>query len=130
MGFNGFSKQTLDFFENLKNNNTKQWFERNRLVFNRHVIGESELFVLAMGDRLRKFAPEITAIPKTDKSIFRIYRDVRFSKEKHPYKTHLALLFWEGSRKKTDKDDQRGFNVKGIVTNPMDYNFPEIEECL
>jgi len=102
MAFNGFSKKTLDFFDQLKKNNTKKWFEDNRSLFNHYVMAESELFVLALGERLREFAPDINAIPKTDKSIFRIYRDVRFSKEKHPYKTHLALLFWEGTRKKTE----------------------------
>ena len=102
MAFTGFSKETLDFFSRLKKNNTKKWFEANRSIFDKYVMAESELFVLALGERLREFAPEINAIPKTDKSIFRIYRDVRFSKEKHPYKTHLAILFWEGNRKKTE----------------------------
>ena len=50
----------------------------------------------------KKIAPEIQAIPKTDKSIFRLHRDVRFSKDKSPYKTHLGIFLWEGPGKKLE----------------------------
>ncbi|GAG91663.1 unnamed protein product, partial [marine sediment metagenome] len=100
--FEGFSKQTINFFKDLKNNNSKQWFEKNREIFDNHVMLDSQLFVTAMGQKLEKIAPEIVAIPKTDKSIFRIHRDVRFSKDKSPYKTHLGMLFWEGPFKKME----------------------------
>lgn len=100
--FSGFSKQTIKFFKDLKKNNTKEWFEKNRELFNNHVMLESQLFVAEMGQKLQKIAPDIVAIPKTDKSIFRIYRDVRFSKNKIPYKTHLGILFWEGPFKKLE----------------------------
>lgn len=55
-----------------------------------------------MGERLRAISPGIVAIPKTDKSIFRIYRDTRFAADKTPYKTHIGILFWEGGRKKLE----------------------------
>jgi uncharacterized protein (TIGR02453 family) len=102
MAFNGFSKETLSFLTNLERNNEKKWFEANRQIFDQHVMADAELFVLDLGERLREFAPQINAIPKTDKSIFRIYRDIRFSKDKRQYKSHLALLFWEGSGKKME----------------------------
>jgi uncharacterized protein (TIGR02453 family) len=100
--FNGFSNQTINFFKDLKKNNTKLWFEKNREIFDHYVMPESQLFVVAMGEKLEKIAPDIVAIPKTDKSIFRIYRDVRFSKDKTPYKTHLGIFFWEGPFKKME----------------------------
>lgn len=100
--FSGFSKQTIKFFKDLKKNNSKAWFEQNRDIFDNYVMLESQLFVTAMGEKLLKIAPDIVAIPKTDKSIFRIHRDVRFSKDKSPYKTHLGILFWEGPFKKME----------------------------
>ena len=100
--FEGFSKHTVKFFKDLKKNNSKQWFEKNREIFDNHVMLESQLFIAEMGQKLQKIAPDIVAIPKTDKSIFRIHRDVRFSKDKSPYKTHLALLMWEGPFKKME----------------------------
>jgi uncharacterized protein (TIGR02453 family) len=100
--FEGFSKQTVKFFKDLKHNNSKAWFEKNRGIYDNQVMLESQLFIAEMGQKLQKIAPDIVAIPKTDKSIFRIYRDVRFSKDKSPYKTHLGILLWEGPFRKLE----------------------------
>ncbi len=100
IGFKGFSDKTFQFFKDLENNNTREWFENNRSVFEEHVLNPAQEFVMEMGERLKPLCPKIVAIPKTDKSIFRIYRDVRFSKDKTPYKTHLGIFLWEGPRKK------------------------------
>jgi len=102
MSFPGFSKDTIRFFKMLKDNNAKAWFEQNRNLYDNHVLPEAQKFVVAMGAQLSKISDEINADPRIDKSIFRLYRDVRFSKDKQPYKTHLALLFWEGSFKKLE----------------------------
>ncbi len=99
-GFNGFSKATFKFFKDLENNNTREWFEDNRGVFEKYVMNPAQEFVMEMGERLKPMCPKIVAVPKVDKSIFRIYRDVRFSKDKTPYKTHLGIFLWEGPRKK------------------------------
>ena len=53
-----------------------------------------------MGERLINISPKIIADPRIDKSIFRIFRDTRFSKDKRPYKTNLGIYFWEGKNKK------------------------------
>ncbi len=53
-------------------------------------------FVVTLGERLRKIAPGINADPRVNKSLFKIHRDTRFSKEKTPFKTNLGILFWEG----------------------------------
>ena len=98
--FNGFSKSTFKFFKDLENNNTREWFEDNRGVFEKHVMNPAQEFVMEMGERLKPMCPKIVAVPKVDKSIFRIYRDVRFGKDKTPYKTHLGIFLWEGPRKK------------------------------
>lgn len=98
--FHGFTKETFKFFKDLEENNTREWFEENRVIFEKNVMEPAQEFVMEMGERLKSLSPKIVAIPKTDKSIFRIYRDVRFSKDKTPYKTHLGIFFWEGPRKK------------------------------
>ncbi|MCP4218287.1 MAG: DUF2461 domain-containing protein [bacterium] len=101
-GFKGFSKETVTFFENLKENNSKEWFNANKEVFEAHVMEPSVGFVIAMGERLQTIAPDIMAIPRKDKSILRIYRDTRFSKSKQPYKTRMGIIFWEGEGKKVE----------------------------
>jgi uncharacterized protein (TIGR02453 family) len=98
LNFNGFSKQTLTFFRNLAQNNTKMWFDQNREMYEQQVLVPSRDFIPAMGDRLKKIAPGVQADPRVNKSLFRLNRDIRFSHDKTPYKTHLGIWFWEGLR--------------------------------
>jgi uncharacterized protein (TIGR02453 family) len=53
-------------------------------------------FIVEMGTRLKQLSPGIHADPRVNMSIFRIFRDIRFSKDKTPYKTHLGIWMWEG----------------------------------
>ncbi len=97
-----FPFEAIDFLSKLKKNNNKDWFEAHKEEFNNSLLEPAQEFVVVLGELLRSFAPGIIAIPKTDKSIFRLHRDVRFSKDKSPYKTNLGLFFWEGERKKME----------------------------
>jgi uncharacterized protein (TIGR02453 family) len=94
--FSGFTKETVSFFRKLKKNNTRDWFEANRSIYEKHVLVPAKAFVTAMGPGLKKISPNIVAAPKVNKSIFRLNRDTRFSKDKSPYKPNLGLYFWEG----------------------------------
>ncbi len=100
--FSGFPKETFQFFSGLLSNNNKQWFEANRHIFDEYIKSTAMNFVVEMGKKLKTIVPGIHAIPKIDKSIFRIHRDTRFSQNKDPYKTHLAFLFWDGTAKKME----------------------------
>lgn len=97
-----FTKDTVKFFRQLHKNNSKEWFEKHREDFELHVMEPAKVFVMHMGDSLKEISPAVNAVPKTDKSIFRLHRDVRFSKNKAPYKTNLGIYFWEGSGKKME----------------------------
>ena len=96
--FKGFSRETIDFFSDLSRNNNKEWFDRNKKNYETFVIEPARAFVTAMGERLEAVSPHIIANPKVNRSLFRIYRDIRFSPDKSPYKTHLGIFFWEGNR--------------------------------
>lgn len=95
-GFSGFPKETADFYTQLKQNNNRSWFEAHKSDYETYVMTPSREFVVAMGERLERISPAVHADPRVNKSIFRIYRDTRFSKDKTPYKTHLAIWWWEG----------------------------------
>lgn len=95
--FKGFPKETIQFFNTLEANNNKTWFNTHKPDFEDCVMSPARAFVVAMGERLRELSPGIVADPRVNKSIFRIYRDVRFSKDKTPYKTNLGLWFWTGA---------------------------------
>jgi len=94
--FPGFPRECLVFFKELKRNNNKVWFEQHRSDYEVQVLDLARAFVVALGTRLQRIAPKIHADPRIDRSIFRIFRDTRFSPDKTPYKTHLGLWFWEG----------------------------------
>jgi uncharacterized protein (TIGR02453 family) len=94
--FHGFTGETVSFFRKLKRNNHRDWFEKNRGTYEKHVLEPAKAFVAAMGPRLRGISPNIVASPKVNKSIFRLNRDTRFSPDKSPYKPNLGIYFWEG----------------------------------
>lgn len=100
--FNGFPREFVAFYENLAKNNRKEWFTEHKTDFDTYVMEPARDFVYEMGKRLQKIAPNIVADPRVNKSIFRPYRDTRFSKDKTPYKTHLGILFWTGTLAKMD----------------------------
>ncbi len=102
LNFQGFNKNTFKFFKQLSKQNTKDWFDEHRADYENNVLIPAMGFVSDMGAKLRSITPDVTAIPKIDKSIFRLRRDTRFSSDKTPYKTHMGIFFWEGSGKKLE----------------------------
>jgi uncharacterized protein (TIGR02453 family) len=100
--FRGFPKEMLAFFDQLRENNSKEWFERHKKEYEDYVKKPSEDFVLDMGEKLKSLSPEVLAIPKINRSLFRLNRDTRFSRDKSPYKTNLGIWFWEGERKRME----------------------------
>ncbi|MFL2433738.1 DUF2461 domain-containing protein [bacterium] len=86
-----FSSKTLSFLCSLKRHNDREWFKANRERYETDVRQPMITFVERMESDLLDFAPELIANPK--KSIYRIYRDTRFSGDKTPYKTHIAAIF-------------------------------------
>lgn len=92
----------LDFLAELEAHNHRPWFQSQRSRFDASILEPSRAFVTALGETLRPVAPDLIADPRTDKSIFRMHRDTRFSKDKAPFKTHIGLLLWEGERPKPE----------------------------
>lgn len=92
--FSGFSPRFFGFFEELAANNKRTWFEANKDRYRQEIVGPLTAFVAAMAPRLAKISQHYNADPRPNGgSIFRIYRDVRFSKDKRPYKEHGACQF-------------------------------------
>jgi uncharacterized protein (TIGR02453 family) len=100
--FTGFPKQTLSFLAGLAAHNEKAWFDAHRDDYERYYLAPSKSFVVATGEKLARFAPKVNAEPRVNGSLSRINRDIRFSKDKSPYKTHLDLWFWEGGKRGWD----------------------------
>jgi len=87
--FSRFTPGALTYLRGLKRNNTKPWFESHRPEYEREVLGPLRLLSEELDVRFARLAPEFVSPPK--RALFRIHRDVRFSRDKSPYKTHAAL---------------------------------------
>ncbi len=89
--FEGFPKECIKFLKQLKQNNNREWFEKHKEEFEQNAKTPMLSFIAALQPHFTQFAPEFDLNPK--RSIFRIYRDIRFSSDKTPYKTHIAAHF-------------------------------------
>ena len=97
--FEGFPKAGMDFLKKLKKNNNREWFHKHKDEYEEVVKFPMQCLIATLRDNLRDEIPELEFNPK--RSIFRIHRDVRFSKNKAPYKTNIAASFEMRGKKKT-----------------------------
>lgn len=86
-----FSETTLKFLRGLRKNNNREWFRARREQYEEDVRGPMVAIVEQLGVDFQDFAPELVASPKH--SIYRVYRDTRFSPDKTPLKAHIASVF-------------------------------------
>ena len=121
---NDFPECTISFLKKLSKNNNRDWFEVHRDDYNKNFFEPAQEFVVNMGAKLFELSPFITAVPKIDKSIFRIHRDVRFSKDKSPYKTNLGVYFWEGGKKMESSGFYFHIDPKEFFIGAGIYMFP------
>lgn len=92
--FTGFPKDIFDFYAELEDNNNRAWFTENKQRYLSNVAEPALDFITAMEKPLKKISPHFLAVPKrSGGSLMRIYRDIRFSKNKLPYKTNLGIHF-------------------------------------
>jgi len=89
--FKGFPKAGVEYLRSLKRNNNRTWFEKHKSEFESEVKFPMQCLIASLQPYFESFAPEYDVNPK--RSLFRIYRDIRFSKDKTPYKTHVAAHF-------------------------------------
>lgn len=95
----------MEFLTELADNNDRDWFQAHKQEYLDHIIGPAQAFVAEFGARLQDdVSPGFVADTRTNGSgsIMRIYRDIRFKKDKSPYNTQVRMIFWEGRGKKTE----------------------------
>jgi len=97
MEFVGFPPQTLEFLQQIRENNDKEWFQTHKEEYKKFILEPSRAFVEEMGEHLMALEPTIHAIPKINHSLFRIYRDIRrMGADKRPIKSRIGIIFWQG----------------------------------
>lgn len=135
-------QSTLDFLKKLEKNNNKEWFDKNRKLYEA-AKADYEVFVTAIHAELTKLEPRM-AEHKAKDAIFRIFRDVRFAKDKTPYKANFGAYFSRGGKKGPDagyymhlQPGGKSFLAGGLwmpeapilkkVRQELDYNFDEFK---
>jgi uncharacterized protein (TIGR02453 family) len=86
-----FSPKTISFLRNLKRNNDREWFRGHKVEYEQHVRTPIVALLARLDEDFQTFAPELIAHPSV--SLFRIYRDTRFSANKSPLKTQIGAYF-------------------------------------
>jgi uncharacterized protein (TIGR02453 family) len=93
------------FLGALRRNNRKEWFDKHRGEYETLVLEPAKEFLLELGEPLRKLRPRLRVDPRINYGVKRINRDVRFARDKRPYKDHQTLWWWEGD----EKDSSPGY---------------------
>lgn len=91
--FTGFSDETLKFLINLKKNNSKSWLDENRDTYEEHLLGPFRSLVAEVGDFMLTIDPQFEIRPAVGKTLSRIYRDTRFSKDKSLFRDRMWATF-------------------------------------
>jgi len=89
--FEGFSPEVISFLKDLKNNNNRDWFNAKKSFYLNEIKEKSLALISEM--QYVFAAEDLPFDADLKKSLFRIYRDIRFSKDKSPYKTHIGMFF-------------------------------------
>ena len=86
-----FTPEVFEFLLKLKRNNRREWFLKNKTRYEQVIKEPSIRFVYDAAEPMHVISPHLRSDPKS--SLFRIYRDIRFSSDKRPYKTHIGMQF-------------------------------------
>jgi len=110
--FPGFSKEALAFLRDLKKHNDREWFIPRKAVYEEELRLPMIELVRAIHGEMIRFAPQYVGEPA--KCVFRIYRDTRFSKDKTPYKTHIAASFSHNALEKRGAGYYLGISSESV----------------
>ena len=104
--FEGFYSETLAFLKDLASNNNKPWFDAHRYRYERFVLNPLRALVVELTEFILTIDPDIETAPAVNKTISRIYRDTRFSKDKTPFRSNMWIVF---KRPRSDWKDGPGY---------------------
>lgn len=116
-GFDGFFHETLAFLKGLEKNNNKTWFEAHRSEYQEYLLRPFQLLVAGLSEPMLAIDPHFGTRPAVDKTLSRIYRDIRFSRDKSPYRARMWLTFKRPSK------DWKGAPAYFFEISPDSYRY-------
>ncbi|MDL2223341.1 DUF2461 domain-containing protein [Bacteroidales bacterium OttesenSCG-928-M11] len=108
--FKGFTPQTFEFFKELSENNNKLWFDSHKDIYQEHIMQPLKSLAVALTPAMYEIDPQIDFRPI--KMLSRIYRDIRFSPNKTPYKSHMWISFQRPTNKLDNKEAFPGYYLE------------------
>ena len=97
-----FEQDMLDFLRDVKENNSKEWFLENKMRYESSLMVPLKELVMQLTETMLRIDPEFETEPRVDRTISRIYRDTRFSKDKSLYKNRVWITFKKKGKDKVD----------------------------
>jgi uncharacterized protein (TIGR02453 family) len=95
--FHGFGRNGLEFLAGLDRSNTKAYFDAHRTTYRSELLEPAKAFVVTLGVLLTtRVSSSVHAEPRIGASLFRIANDLRFNRDRPPYKPYLDFAFWDG----------------------------------
>ncbi len=120
--FTGFGTESFAFFRDLAEHNNKIWFDQNRNRYDQFVVGAFRSLLVALEPGLLRLNPNFEMSGKTNRNFSRINRDIRFSKDKSPYKSNYYLYLFDGRRDRhTDGRFYVGLNAECLTVGFATY---------
>ena len=115
--FNGFSKETFEFFAELYKHNSVAWFRKHRKDYEEYLLNPSRAFVISIGPFVKFINPTLDTEPKFNRTLVRLNRDMRFAKK--PYKDFFLIRF---GKAKWDSElflylDRNGMELGTFINN-------------
>lgn len=128
--FNGFSKETFEFFADLYMHNSVAWFNKHRGEYEQYLMNPARSFVVSIGPFIKFINPTLETEPKFNKTLVRLNRDMRFAKK--PYKDFFLIRF---GKTKWDSElflylDRNGMEIGTFVNNEKVDGHRRFEENL
>jgi uncharacterized protein (TIGR02453 family) len=123
-----YTPEALKFLRGIKRNNDREWFNARKAIYEREIKAPTLAIVAAINEHMLRFAPENIQPPQ--KAAFRIYRDIRFSPNKKPYKTHQGAWWARSGLEKTSGGGFYFHIAPDEVTIAAGVYMPEREQLL
>jgi uncharacterized protein (TIGR02453 family) len=130
--FRGFHPEAFHFFRRLARNNRKAWFDRHRPDYEQHIVGALRALFEELVPAVLALDSDFEIAGKTGRNFSRINRDIRFARDKSPYRRNLYLYFGPRGRPGRDARLYLGLSAEGITCGLALYGGrgSSLQECL
>jgi uncharacterized protein (TIGR02453 family) len=123
--FTGFLPESFEFLRQLARNNHKPWFDENRAVYDEHVVGVLKSLFEQLAPVALKLHSGFEVSGRTHRNLTRINRDIRFSRDKSPYRQNMYLFFGEEDKPGREARLYVGLSAEGVTCGLGLYHRPK-----